>query len=129
MYEEDFIFGPLTWKQFVFLAGGIGVVAIAYQVVPDPSGTMIAVVAAGMGVLFAYNNRPTKIPLDQLAMYLEQKRSTLGDDAYKQYLVKLITQHKAQMQITRERGDDPDFERTEALRLLETAFKDVSNLR
>ena len=47
---EDKIFGPLTLKQFIYLAGGIGVSAIFYLVIPYH---FIAIVLAVPFVVFA----------------------------------------------------------------------------
>ncbi len=58
---EDKIFGPLTFKQFVYIAGGIGIAFLFYAYLPF----IIAVIPMGVAVTFGLalafykvNNRP-----------------------------------------------------------------------
>ena len=58
---EDKIFGPFTFKQFVYLAGGIGFVVILYSFLP----TFLAILLGAPVLIFAValaffkvNNRP-----------------------------------------------------------------------
>lgn len=59
---EDQIFGPLTFKQFVYLVGGAGLCVIAYVLIPYPflSYPVIAVLA-GFALALAFyrvNDKP-----------------------------------------------------------------------
>lgn len=58
---EDKVVGPLTFKQFAYLAGGAGLVYLTFRLLP----VLIALpVAAGLGALslafafFKYNEKP-----------------------------------------------------------------------
>lgn len=58
---EDKIFGPLTFKQFVYIAGGIGIAFLFYAYLP----LVIAIIPMGVAVVFGLalafykvNNRP-----------------------------------------------------------------------
>lgn len=58
---EDKIFGPLTFKQFVYVAGGIGLGYVAFRFLPIFLGVPLALAVAGLGGLLAfyqYNQRP-----------------------------------------------------------------------
>lgn len=59
---EDKIFGPLTFKQFVYLIGGAGLCVIAYTLIPYPflSYPLVAILAAFSLALAFYrvNDRP-----------------------------------------------------------------------
>ena len=59
---EDKIFGPLSFKQFVYLAGSAGACAIIYYIVPiGIVAFMIMVPVAVFGVALAFykvNNKP-----------------------------------------------------------------------
>lgn len=58
---EDKIFGPFTFKQFVYLVGGLGVCFIVYKVLPFFLGLPIMLVAMGISASLAFykvNNRP-----------------------------------------------------------------------
>lgn len=52
---EDKIFGPLTWKQFVYVAGGVGLCAVILLYLPLIFAIMLCVpVAAFTGALAFY---------------------------------------------------------------------------
>jgi hypothetical protein len=58
---EDKIFGPFTWKQFVYLAGGIGLSAVIFFAAPFIVFVLIGVPLGGLAILLAFypvNNRP-----------------------------------------------------------------------
>lgn len=59
---EDKIVGPLTLKQFLYIAGNGGLAYIAYSAIPISAvGTLLAIGFLSFGALLAfykYNNRP-----------------------------------------------------------------------
>src|SRR6185437_718829 len=58
---EDKIFGPFTLKQFIYIAGGVGVCAIAFFYLPLIIAVIVALpIAALAGALAFYkvNNKP-----------------------------------------------------------------------
>lgn len=58
---EDKIFGPFTFKQFVYMAGGAGICFIAYRAVPLFWAILIMLPAGGFAAALAFyrpNNRP-----------------------------------------------------------------------
>jgi hypothetical protein len=58
---EDKIFGPFTFKQFVYIAGGVGLCAIAFFYLPVIFALLVSLpVAAFAGALAFYkvNNKP-----------------------------------------------------------------------
>lgn len=59
---EDKVVGPLTLKQFMYLAGNAGFAYIAYALIPFTAiGILVAIVFLSFGGLLAfyqYNNRP-----------------------------------------------------------------------
>jgi len=57
---EDKIFGPLTWKQFVFMGGGIGLAVIIFLYLPFLIAVILAVPVVGFAGALAFykvNNR------------------------------------------------------------------------
>lgn len=63
---EDKIFGPFTWKQFVYLCGGFGIAAITL-ITSKLLFVIIGLPAAGLAALLAFypvNNRPFSIFLE-----------------------------------------------------------------
>lgn len=70
---EDKIFGPLTFKQFVYLAGGAGIAYIIWRALPVYIAGPLVVVFAGLGVslaFFQYNGRPFILALEHGFFYL-----------------------------------------------------------
>ena len=58
---EDKIFGPLTFKQFVYVAGGAGMCFIIYRFIPFPFSFLIILPLGGFAGALAFykvNNRP-----------------------------------------------------------------------
>lgn len=57
---EDKIFGPLTFKQFIYLAGGAGLAYVSYKLAPFPLWIPLVALFVGLGLLMAFyklNNR------------------------------------------------------------------------
>lgn len=64
---EDKIFGPLTFKQFVYLAGGAGCGYLLWRVLPIyiAAPLIMAVVGLGAGLaFFKYNGQPFILALE-----------------------------------------------------------------
>ena len=70
---EDKIFGPLTFRQFVYIAGGAGACYVLYRLLPiyfaAPLILAVAGLAAGLG-FFQYNGRPFIVALESGFYYL-----------------------------------------------------------
>ena len=70
---EDKIFGPLTWRQFVYLGGGVGAAAVMFLVFPFIVflilGLPIALLAAALA-FFPVNNRPFSYFLEAVFNYI-----------------------------------------------------------
>jgi hypothetical protein len=57
---EDKIFGPLTWKQFIFVGGGVGLAVIIFLYLPLLIAVILAVPVLGLAGALAFykvNNR------------------------------------------------------------------------
>jgi hypothetical protein len=58
---EDKIFGPLTFKQFVYLAGGAGLVFVIYKTIPFIISVFLIIPVATLAVALAFykpNGKP-----------------------------------------------------------------------
>jgi len=58
---EDKLFGPFTFKQFAYLAGGAGIVFVIYKILPLWIGIFLMIPIAGLtGLLVFYkiNEKP-----------------------------------------------------------------------
>lgn len=79
---EDKIFGPFTWKQFVYLAGGAGAAIILYILLPFfvflILATPIIAFAAGLA-FFPVNNRPLSVFIESMFQYFMSARLYLWE--------------------------------------------------
>lgn len=83
---EDKIFGPLTFKQFIYVGGGLGAAYIIWRVLPIYlAGPLIAAVgglAAGLA-FFQLNGRPFIIGLENGFFFLIRSKLYLWNNARK----------------------------------------------
>lgn len=85
---EDKLFGPLTWKQFVYLAGSAGVGYGFYYFLPGIISIPIAAICVGFGVALAFykpdGHRPFIFMLEQaFKFYLSPKKFVWKQDMTK----------------------------------------------
>lgn len=76
---EDKIFGPLTLKQFIYVAGGAGLVIIFFTLLPKFLAFLIAAPFVGLSLALAFykpNNRPFVHALEAMVSYF------LGEKLY-----------------------------------------------
>lgn len=74
---EDKIIGPLTWKQFVYLAGGAGILAIFFFAFPFVIFLVLGIPLGGLSVFLAFhrvNNRPFSIFLESFVSYVRKSK-------------------------------------------------------
>jgi hypothetical protein len=72
---EDKIVGPLTWKQFIYLAGGIGILIIVYVTLPFILFAFIGIPLGALAGFLAFhriNNRPFSIFLEAFVSYMRK---------------------------------------------------------
>lgn len=66
---EDKIFGPFTWKQFIYLGGGVGIAVVTFLTLPIFFFVLIGIPLATLGFALAFwpvNNRPFSIFLESI---------------------------------------------------------------
>ncbi len=112
---EDKIFGPLTFKQFVYIAGGAGAAFVLYsilsQFLPSVIAIIIAVPLVGLGLALAFykiNERPLIYLVQAAVLYLlrgklyqwKKEEHQLGSDK-----VSLPSAQKNPLQATPVRGN------------------------
>jgi hypothetical protein len=74
---EDKIFGPFTWKQFVYLAGGGGVAVVLFISLPLFLFILIGlpiIAFAGFLAFHRINNRPFSVFLESAFGYATNKK-------------------------------------------------------
>jgi hypothetical protein len=70
---EDKIFGPLTWKQFVYVGGGGGLAVALFFMTPFIVFVLVGLPVAGLAFLLSFypiNNRPFSIFLESVVRYV-----------------------------------------------------------
>ena len=74
---EDKIFGPLTWRQFLYLGGGIGMAVVIFLttnfIVFLLLGLPIALLALALS-FYPVNNRPFSYFLEAVFNYITRQR-------------------------------------------------------
>ncbi len=74
---EDKIIGPLTWKQFVYLAGGAGILIVLYLILPFIVFVILGLPFGALAASLAFhkiNNRPFSIFLESFVGYLTKTK-------------------------------------------------------
>lgn len=74
---EDKIIGPLTWKQFIYLAGGIGLCIIFFLSASFLIAVVLSIPIASLAGALAFhrvNNRPFSIFLESAFNYITHPR-------------------------------------------------------
>ncbi len=70
---EDKIFGPFTFKQFLYLVGGAGMIAIVFSIFPKIIAFFISVPIAALSIALTFykiNNRPFIYVLEAFFKYI-----------------------------------------------------------
>ncbi|MCD5381065.1 MAG: PrgI family protein, partial [Candidatus Pacebacteria bacterium] len=74
---EDKIFGPLTWRQFLYLGGGVGMAVVMFLTLPFVlfviSGLPLAVLAGALA-FYPINNRPFSFFLEAIINYVSNQK-------------------------------------------------------
>lgn len=74
---EDKIFGPLTWRQFVYVGGGGGLAVVLFLTTPIIFFVLFGVPVAILAFLLGFypvNNRPFSIFLESMVNYFRNNR-------------------------------------------------------
>lgn len=74
---EDKIFGPLTWRQFLYLGGGVGMSVVMFFTIPFILFVILGVPLAILSSALAFypiNNRPFSFFLEAIFNYTSRQR-------------------------------------------------------
>jgi hypothetical protein len=86
---EDKIFGPLTWRQFLYLGGGVGAAVVMFLRLPFVLFVVFGVplaMLAGALAFYPVNSRPFSYFLEAIVSYISGNRLYLWrkeDTVYK----------------------------------------------
>jgi hypothetical protein len=84
---EDKIFGPLTFKQFVYIGGALGACYIIWRVLPLLLAAPLILAVGGMGAGLAFmqfNGRPLIVALENMFFFVVHPKLYLWNNARKQ---------------------------------------------
>jgi hypothetical protein len=74
---EDKIFGPLTWRQFLYVGGGVGMAVVLFFMTPFIVFVIFGVplaLLAGALAFYPVNNRPFSYLLEGIVNYFTNQR-------------------------------------------------------
>jgi hypothetical protein len=80
---EDKIFGPLTFKQFIYVAGGTGLAYIVYRLLPQYIGVPLGLASLGAGAALAFvqwNGRPFIVGVESAFFYFIRSKLYLWNN-------------------------------------------------
>jgi len=74
---EDKIFGPLTWRQFLYLGGGVGMAVVMFFTLSFLIFVLLGIPLAllsGALAFYPVNNRPFSFFLEAIINYISRQR-------------------------------------------------------
>lgn len=123
---EDKIFGPLTWRQFLYLGGGLGMAVVLFLRLPFIGFVLVGIplgILAGALAFYPVNNRPFSYFLESIVNYFSGKRLYLWrkeDLTYKQPDIKTFAPELFEPHVrTKKTGDLSSLARRLELQAIE----------
>src|SRR3989344_4437659 len=83
---EDKIFGPLTFRQFVYIGGGLGASYIVWRILPIYFSAPLILCVGGLAAalaFFQFNGRPFILALENAFFFLLRTKLYLWNNAPK----------------------------------------------
>ncbi|OGG52418.1 hypothetical protein A3H16_02800 [Candidatus Kaiserbacteria bacterium RIFCSPLOWO2_12_FULL_53_8] len=96
---EDKIFGPLTFKQFIYVAGGLGACYIMWRVLPMYLAAPLVVLTGGLAAglaFFQVNGRPFILALENGFFFLLRSKLYLWNNTRKKSVAMPVVGKMAQ---------------------------------
>lgn len=84
---EDKIFGPFTFKQFIYLTGGAGLCFITWKLLPLLIALLLIPIIAGLALALTFykvNNRPFVQVMQSYFVYLFQSKLYIWKQGHKE---------------------------------------------
>ncbi|MCF7865279.1 MAG: PrgI family protein [Candidatus Pacebacteria bacterium] len=133
MYEQDMIFGPFTFKQFIVLVIGCGLSYLLYKQIPQYQSlqiyiyiTIAFIAAICLHVAFSiFKNK--KIPVERLEDHLKTLHVKMSKENYVKMIFKQIAEVGSQIHMRKEKGLQEDESLNKAYGVLLAEY-DIINL-
>ena len=121
--DEEKIFGPLTLRQFLYVAGGVVLIYFSMGVLEEKFFIPLDIFIA-IAVFVAVKNAPVVIVDEN---YINRKKYSCNPEEFKKWLNRKIAMVQAQISIREAKGmkSDPELERM--LGIYEKAMEGVAN--
>ena len=90
---EDKIFGPLTFKQFIYVAGGAGLAYLMWRVLPIYISAPLVAGSLGLGAALAFmqfNGRPFIIAVENSFYFLLHSKLYLWNNERKRTVARAV---------------------------------------
>lgn len=107
MYEQDVIFGPLTFRQFVVILVGVILSYIIHKNSENYILIGIIILCSFYLAFQVFKNK--KIPVDNIEQYFAIKKSELSQEEYERMIKQKIAEIESQIEFRKQRGliEDP----------------------
>ncbi len=116
--DEQRIFGPLTLRQFFYVAAGLGLILYIYNNFEQGISIPLIFIIAVATFILVRNARPE--PFNE--SYIQKKLSFLNPDQFKKWQQKAIAMIQAQISVREEKGLPADPELIKIKGILESVF-------
>lgn len=131
MYEQDIIFGPFSFKQFITLVVGFGLSYLLYKQVPQYDSLKVYIyITIGFLVAFSlytafsiFKNK--KIPLEKVEEYFKRKKLKMSSEQYSKMIKHKMAVIKAHEAMRKEKGLPVDDSFTFIFEVLGNLLSDV----
>jgi hypothetical protein len=130
MYDQEIIFGinrnvnfPLTFKQFLILASGVGV---SYYIGSNFESTLsyiLILIVAIFTIVFVVKFKPTKITALNFNSYIENKKREMSPESYNRFIQRRIAEIQFQIAFRKGRG----FKESEYLNEISGLLKNLKD--
>lgn len=137
MYEQEMIFGPLSFKQFIILAIGFGLSYLLYNQVPQYLSlqiyiyiTIVFIAAVSIYVAFSvFKNK--EIPITQLEEYFKKIKIKMPKEQYTRMIFRKMAEVGSQIQMRKEKGlpVDESFNKVYSILLAEYDIIDLEHTK
>lgn len=118
--DEEKIFGPFTFRQFIYVAGGIGIIYFVYNNFAQNMSIPFAIVIAAATFVFVRKAEPAPFNEESLRI----KKTTLSKEEFEKWCRRKIAMIQSQIYVREQKGlvADPILKQT--IESLEKATKD-----
>lgn len=118
--DEEKIFGPLTFRQFLYAAGGVALCYLAYTNLELKVSIPVIIIVAGIFLAIILN--APKVVIDE--NYIKMKKvHSKNPEEFERWVQQKIAMIQSQISIRKEKGFSSDPKLQSMLELFESVLK------